>query len=118
MEKNSIRRLGKFLQLLRRFRAARFQSGDLTARALAAGKPGLAFFLDGVQTLFARLGVAQMGLQFGARFGHRGAILGRRRACRCPAARSDRTGEFQLGERGLGLRALLAGFVAGRHQGE
>ena len=106
-----VRRLGKSSQLFCGFLAPRFQRADLAARAIAAGMPGLALFLDAAKTLCARLGVAQMGLQFSAGFGHRGAIVRRRRACHVEPRGQLRRG-VQLGERRFGLRVLFAGFAA------
>ncbi len=111
-EKN-VRRLGKFLQLLCGFLAPRFQRADLAARALGADMPGLALFLDAAKTLCAHLAFPQMGLQFGAGFGNRGAISRRRRA-----GNVEPRGHFfrgvQLGERRFGLRALFTGLAAPR----
>ena len=75
--------------------------------------PGLALFLDAAKTLCARLGFAQMRLQFSAGFGHRSAIVRRRRACHLEPRGQLRRG-MQLGERRFGLCVLFAGFVARR----
>ena len=108
-----IRRFHKFLKFLGRFRVTGLEIAGLTARARLAGNPGLAFLLNCLQTLFPRLGVAQIALQVGPRFGHRGAVLGRRCA-RLVQLRGQMARQFQLGEGVLGLRALLAGLSAGR----
>jgi len=99
------------LQFLRGFLAPLFQSGDLATRPIAAGEPGLTFLVDSVQTFRTHLGVAEMGLQFGACRGDGRAVLSRRRARRVEA-RGELRLRIQLGESGFCLRALLEGFVA------
>ena len=105
-------RLQKFLEFLGSFRVAGLELAGLTARTRVARNPGLAFLLNCLQTLFPRLSVAQIALQGGPRFGRRGAILGRRRAC-LVQLRGQMARQFQLGEGVFGLRALLAGLSAG-----